>query len=242
MRFWEKIANFFGKYLYNTKWRCVVCDKEIFSGEYFCQQCKESLPKNQGAYCEHCGRKLKVSATYCSTCKGVLVNTDKARSVYVYKKPISILIQRLKYNNNQYIKDVFAEEMAFLYWKSYMNADFVTFVPMHVKAEKKRGYNQSKLLAEVFAEKTGLELVDCLEKTKLTKRQAILTREQRRKNLASSFKVTNRKIIKGKKVLLVDDVSTTGSTAEAVAERLKRAGATSVFLITVASVPPKDGY
>ncbi len=242
MGFIKSISNFFSKYLFNYRWRCLACGKEIFEQDSFCEECKKSLPYNEGAKCDFCGRKLKISQKYCTTCKGRLVNIDKARSLYVYKKPIDKIIQKLKYSQGSYLAEPLAEELAFMYFKSYLNVDAVAYVPMYKKDERKRGYNQSLLLAEKFAERTGLELIHCLEKTKHTERQATLSREQRQKNLLQSFIVVNRGLIKGKKIVLVDDVSTTGTTGEVIAERLKKAHAQAVYLLTIASVSPKDGY
>jgi len=238
----KRIREFFVNTLFNPKWKCIACEKEIFDQGYLCDDCKKSMPYSGGVICDHCGRQLKAPQNYCTTCKNRLVSTEKARSVYVYKKPVDTLIQKLKYGNGRYLVEPLAEELSLLYFKSYFNADYLTFVPMHVKAQAKRGYNQSKLLADALSEKIGVQVVQCLEKTKETKRQATLTREQRRKNLIDSFKIIDRKTLKDKTVVIIDDVSTTGSTAEVVAEKLKKAGAKVVYLLTIASVPPKNGY
>lgn len=242
MKFIERIKDFFAKYLFNAKWRCVVCGREIFNDKYFCEKCEKELPINSGAICDHCGRKLKVAREYCTTCKGNLVNVDKCRSVYVYDKQIKLLIQKMKYGNARYLVDLFAEQMSLLYLKNYMNAQAVVYIPMTKKAFDKRGYNQSQLLAQSFAKIVNLPVLDCMIKTKETIRQAKLGRTDRRKNLIDCFRVVDKKAVKDKKVVIIDDVTTTGSTAEVVAEKLKKAGATKVFLMSVASVPPKCQY
>lgn len=230
------------KAFFYPKWRCVSCGKEVFDGEYFCADCKEKLPFIEGAFCEHCGRKTIADENYCSTCKGNLTETDRARSVFNYEKPISTLIKKAKYKNERYILDVFSEYLAGAYFKNYFSSDIIVYVPMTKKAEKKRGYNQSKILAVNVAESVGVPIFDVLEKTKDTKRQAKLTAKDRRQNLIDAFKVKDKKAVADKKVLIIDDVTTTGSTAEAIAIKLKKAGAKSVELLTVASVPPKDKY
>ena len=82
MAFWGWLKEFLGKYLYNSKWRCVVCSKEIIDQGYFCKDCYKKLPVNDGPFCDHCGRKLDVGRLYCTTCKGTLTAVDKARSAY----------------------------------------------------------------------------------------------------------------------------------------------------------------
>ena len=113
---------------------------------------------------------------------------------------------------------------------------------MTQKSQKKRGYNQSFILAKGVSEKVGAPLFCGIEKVKETKRQATLRRDDRLKNLKDAFRITNKRQIKDKTVLIVDDVTTTGATGEAIAERLKKAGAKIVYLLTVASLPPKDNY
>lgn len=233
----------FEKAFFNSKWKCLLCGEEIFDeSKSFCEKCEQGLPFNDGAICAHCGRKVIVSETYCSTCKGVLTSLDMCRSCFNYEKPISKLIQDLKYHNKRYLADYFSERLSLLYFKNYFNADAFVFVPMTKKALRKRGYNQSEILARKVSEKTNVPVLDCIVKTKDTKRQATLTRVERLKNLDNAFKIIDKKAVKDKSLVLVDDVSTTGATAQTIAHRLKRAGALKVYLITVASTPPKEKY
>ena len=224
------------------KWRCLSCGKEIFDGKYFCKECEDKLPYNDGAICDHCGRKVIAPENYCTTCKNVLVSLDKCRSVFSYEPPISALIKKGKYYNAKYVYEYFCDTLYTAYLKNYFNADYVTYVPMTLKAQKKRGYNQSKLLAQGLSERTGVRLLDCLTKVKETKRQATLGRADRLKNLDEVFRVTDKKSVKDKTLVIVDDVTTTGATAQVIAERLKKAGALKVYLLTVASTPPIDKY
>ena len=277
-----KVGAFLRKYVYNDRWRCNSCGKEIFSGSFFCDDCEKSLPRNDKEICNHCGRQVTESAEYCLTCKGNLTSLDKCRSVFNYEGEIKKLIRKAKYDGKKYILDYFAEELERLCVKcgwavdkaadnikenavdsvahnttvnSVTNAtdkvtenaadnlvDNIVAVPMTIKALRKRGYNQSLLLAEKLSIKTGVKILDCLTKIKETPKQATLKRLERIKNLDGAFRVTDKKAVEGKRILIVDDVTTTGSTAEVLASRLKRAGAKQVFLLTVASVPTKDGY
>ena len=237
-----KLIGFFKKYIFSAKWRCLSCGKEIFSDSGFCEECFKKLPFNVGYICDHCGRKVIAAEKYCSTCKGKLVAVDKARSVFSYEEPISDMIKRLKFGNQRFLVDYFSVQLSNIYFQNYFNADYLTFVPMTKKAQRKRGYNQGYLLAKAVSERVNVPVFCGIEKVKETKRQATLNRRQRMENLKGAFKVTDRKGIKDKVVVIVDDVTTTGQTAEAVAERLKRAGAKTVYLITVASLPPDDKY
>lgn len=237
--FWLKILTLG---FYNPRWRCNACGREIFEGGFFCEECEKKLPYNNKTFCNHCGREVVNPAEYCSTCKGVMVSVDKARSVFKYEPPISRLIKRAKYDNEKYILDYFAEKLSFIYFKNFFKSEVVCSVPMSEKRLKKRKYNQSEILARKVSEKINVPFSDCIAKIKETERQAKLSRAERLKNLIGSFKVIDKNAVRGKNVLLVDDVSTTGATAEAVAAKLKKAGALRVHLITVANVPSKNGY
>ncbi len=242
MSFKKVLSLFFRKHVFNPEWQCVCCGAENFDGGYFCKDCLKTLSFNDKAICDHCGRKVIESEAYCSTCKEHMTSVDKARSVFNYQQPVSGLIQNLKYKNNRYLAEVFGDYLYVIYLKNYFNADYLCYVPMTKKAERKRGYNQSQLLAKGLSIKTGVPIGEFIIKAKETERQAKLNRKERLKNLNGAFKVTDKKSVKDKTILIVDDVSTTGSTAQAIAEKLKKAGAKTVYLLTVASTPPLDNY
>ena len=242
MSFIKKFKGFITKYLFNTKWRCLSCGREIFDGGYFCDDCKLKLPLNDGNICDRCGRKTIQSQTACTTCKQGIQNFNKARSSFEYQKPIKQLIQKLKFYNKRFYAEVFADYLAITYFKNMFAPDVITYVPMTEKAKRKRGYNQSEMLAKELSKRVNVQVVDCLVKIKETKRQAKLNKAQRMKNLQGAFKVVDKKLVKGKRVLLVDDVLTTGTTVNAVSEKLLKAGATCVDVLTVASVTNKEGY
>jgi ComF family protein len=160
---------------------------------------------------------------------------DRARSVYEYTPVISGVIQNFKYNNARYHARFFAEKLFELYKGLGVSEDLVTYVPLSEKREKDRGYNQSKLIASEFSKLSGIELLDCVFKIRETDFQAKLNFEGRVKNLKGAFKA-DKKLLKNKSVILIDDVLTTGSTANAVSKALKSAGATNVTVLTVASI------
>ncbi len=242
MKINEFFAKFFTKNIFNPDWRCLCCGREIFDQRKFCDDCLKAMPYNDGFICGHCGRKVIAPENYCTTCKNNLVSLDRCRSFFSYEKPISTLIKRYKYGNQKFLTEYFADCLTLLYSRNYFNADYLIYVPMTEKALKKRGYNQSKLLAEALSLKTEVSVLDCVVKVKETKRQATLKRGERLKNLKEAFRVCDKKAVKDKTIVLVDDVTTTGATAEVIAERLKSAGAKLVYLITVASTPPIDKY
>ena len=237
----KKVKGFFKNLInciFPLKHTCNACGKEIFSNEYFCEDCEKSILYNDKIICDHCGRKTFNAENFCSSCSGRETYFEKARSVYLYAPPISTLIARLKYTNKKYLAKIFAERMAFTYYGNFFNCDLVVFTPMTEERKQNRGYNQAQALAQEFCEITKLPLVDnLLLKVKETPRQATLSNaKQRRENLAGSFKVENGERIKGKRVLLIDDVMTTGATVETLCQLMMKAGAEKVFVLTVACV------
>lgn len=217
---------------------CNVCGREIFGGKYFCDDCENSLPRlSSGAVCEHCGRKVPYNVERCDSCSGRDTYFDKAVSLFDYEEPISSIITSLKYGGKRYFSRVFAEDLCNVYVKSFLNCDFALFVPMVAEREKFRGYNQAQLIAEEFSRFSGVPVeYDIIYKRHETERQAMLSFADRQKNLRGSFGVKNRKKLVGKRVLLIDDVMTTGATTEEICFLLKKYGATFVAVLTIASV------
>ena len=114
--------------------------------------------------------------------------------------------------------------------------DLVVPVPLHWRKQWRRGFNQSELLARHLAKRRGIPAVNALRRKRHTAVQAGLALAGRRRNVAGAFEVRGDMNLSGKRILLVDDVMTTGATAAACASKLKQAGAQSVSLITLARV------
>ena len=138
----------------------------------------------------------------------------------------------LKFGNKKYISAELAKMMTDTFIEEEMCADVVTFVPMTAKEIKERGYNQSELLAEEVAKRLNLPITSTVLKIKETDKQKRLTAKERRENLKGVFAVADKTAIKGKRILLVDDVITTGATVNECSAVLKKAGATKVSSLT----------
>ena len=224
------------KIFYPRNLTCSVCGREIFTGKTICDNCESELPKNDGNICDHCGRKTPMPIAYCDYCKGRSLKIDCIRSVFEYKEPIDEMVRRFKYYGGKYLAEEFAERMVRICLTSLPTVDLVVCVPSSSSRIKLKGYNQSKVLALEVAKKLELPFTEVLEKTRETESQVGLKQNERRKNLKGSFKVVDREAVKDKRILVVDDVMTTGATLETVAEKLKNAGASEVYGIVVASV------
>lgn len=220
---------------------CSLCRREVFHGEPFCKECISSLPYNDGPICDHCGRKTSSAAAYCDSCREKNIQFDKARSPFCYEKPISYALQRLKYENAKFLAEDLAPYLVRTYLTEFWTVDCIVFAPMTEKRKKARGYNQAELLANAFSGKTNIPVLpDVLYKRRETESQVNMTQKERLMNLSGSFGVRNAGSVKGKSVLFIDDVLTTGATADCCAFALKRAGAASVYVLTAASVPDRS--
>ena len=147
------------------------------------------------------------------------------------------IVHRFKYQREFAFLAWMSDEMAGVYQEEFAPLDFdlIIPVPLHWQRLLKRGYNQSQLLARFLAKKINLPLApSVLVRTKNTPPQVGLSRNQREKNLKKAFLVKKPSLVEGKKLLLIDDVITTGATIEEASRTLKRAGAELVGVLAFA--------
>lgn len=224
------------RFLFPIDLTCNLCGREIFDG-YFCEDCLKTLVFNDDVICEHCGRRVFNAEERCFSCSGRDTYFERARSVFVYEGGVKKLVTALKYEGKRYLAELFAKYLADKYFSSFFNSDLVVYPPMSDERLKERGYNQARLICEEFSRLTSLPVSHSVfKKIKETPRQATLDAEKRLDNLKGSFAVVDRAAVKGKRVLLVDDVMTTGATVETLSRLLIKAGASAVHVLTVASV------
>ena len=218
--------------------RCIFCGEVLEDGVKIlvCKSCAVNAEKVSSVRCPVCGSVTELGTAVCWNCSVNKIPFESHRSVYYYCGGARRAVIRLKFRN----KPHYAKTMGLLmsvYAPKPGNIDFVTFVPMTSRAVKKRGYNQSRLLAESIAENTGLECLQCLTKQRETNVQSTLKFTQRQKNISGAFKVSED--VRGKKLVLVDDVYTTGATIRECAKVLKKAGAAEINCITFAMTKGK---
>ncbi len=215
--------------------RCPICEslRDVRKAG-ICSNCRKKISYASEPRCKKCGKKLKREiAEYCEDCRKCQHEFTQARASWLYQDPVRGAVYRFKNCNRREYAFVFAEEMirSNAIWLSNIKADFIVPIPLHKKKRRQRGYNQAELLAAEISKRSGIPLrKDLLYKRKETRQQKSLTRQERKANLKDAFWV-KEKITKEQSFLLIDDVYTTGSTADAAASVLKEAGAKEVYLL-----------
>jgi len=211
--------------------RCAACGAY---GAFLCGGCREELPRALPPRCPICWQSQPQGAL-CHRCREERPAFEEARSPYVYEGPAGELVHALKYNLLSALAPPMAQLMADHLGEEGMEADLVAPVPLYGRRQRVRGYNQSALLAREISRLAGLPLAErALRRRRDTPPQArTADAEARRRNVAEAF-VADPRRVKGRRVLVIDDVMTTGATLDACARALRQAGAASVCALTFA--------
>jgi ComF family protein len=163
-------------------------------------------------------------------------NEDKKHfAPFTYEEPVRSMILSLKYRDNGLAARGLAPYMAATFMREMPKKDYVIIpVPLCRARLRERGYNQSELLAREFAEYIKMPvLTDVLIRVKKTAPQKNMTAKQRAENMGGAFSVTDAALIKGRHILLIDDVYTTGATTDECAKVLRAAGARGIKVLTI---------
>ncbi len=184
----------------------------------------------------HCGVALKKEQEqFCSKCKQHTHHFAQHRGIYLYKPPMKGSMYKFKYSNRRCYARVYARDARrFLGdWLDFINVDAIIPVPMFLRKEKRRGYNQATAFAIALSEQLELPYsTKIVARVKNSLPMKTLDEQQRKNNLKNAFKVRDIDI-KSKKILLVDDIYTTGATMDAVSAALLEAGAASVYGLSI---------
>ena len=228
--------------LYPEKSNCFICNTydESIGDDYICKKCMESIQKVIPPFCIKCNKPINYSLSIdlCPDCIIYEKCFEESRSPFIYDGVIKEGIYNFKYYNKPYYYRFFGNLLIqFMNKTNYLDFNYIVSVPLHSSKIKSRGYNQSELLAKYIANKLTIPYVDALKRIKNTSKQSSQSKTNRRKNLEDSFGMKQFKrinIIKNSSVLLVDDIYTTGSTANECSKVLLNYGVNKVYVITIA--------
>jgi ComF family protein len=190
------------------------------------------MPIDHSLACEVCDFP-NIEDSGCPDCKESQPCFDTLRSWAIYQGAIREAVHSLKFDGNIGLADTLASLLIDLFWKTGWEIDVVTAVPLSRRRQRIRGFNQSALLAQTVA--WGIHKhfqKDAIHRTRETMTQVGLTAVERKNNVANAFFADPE--IQNKRVLLIDDVATTGSTLSACANALKLSGASTVYCMTLA--------
>lgn len=219
---------------------CAGCEGDVESGEVLCHHCQGESAEIAAPFCEVCSQPYDgaIDGPFsCSNCLGDAFDFECAVSPYRSRGPVREMIHRFKYDRQYHLR----RPLGVLLCRTMDDerirrqpADALVPVPLHPRRERDRGFNQAEALCQVLGGHTGLPVWPALRRVRFTETQTHFAREERRHNLRDAFTIHPRRTVTGKHLLLVDDVFTTGSTVQECAKVLRRAGAASVRVVTVA--------
>ncbi len=211
--------------------RCVGCGRE---GAFICPPCQISMPRIMPPFCPKCGRP-QTSGLLCPDCVGWQADIDGIRSPFRFEGVIRQAVYQLKYRNLRAIVPTVVRLMADYLATAPVPGDILVPVPLHRKRLRERGYNQSGLIAGELGRVINLPVSgDGLERQLNTSPQArTATVDERRSNVTGAF-ICRQDGLRDKRIILIDDVATSGVTLDACAGALKEAGAATVWGLTLA--------
>ncbi|MDD3480884.1 MAG: ComF family protein [Patescibacteria group bacterium] len=207
---------------------CISCTQV---GSFLCPKCSKEIVRLSVQYCPFCRKPIRNGQT-CPDCKEGHHLTGCVAYGY-YKNPIlKEVIHNFKYEGVTSLSDILAPYLCGLVREEKIKFDIVVAVPITIKRLNDRGYNQAEILARKVAQELKETYFEGLKKQKETKPQVGLKRRERISNLRGAFLVEGS--VKAKRILLIDDVLTTGSTLDECARVLKKAGAKEVYGLVLA--------
>ncbi len=220
--------------------RCRGCGGPLLChvNPFLCAECSDNVSWVEDGACRGCGYPAGQYANHaedCFRCRDGRIGLDGAIGAARYSGGAKEIVTRLKYRGEQELAVPIGRVMTARHRESHFFGltDLVVPVPLHAKRHRERGYNQSAMLARFVAKDAGLPVDDrVIVRIRETVPQIHLQREKRLINLIGAF--TGRKSVAGKRILLVDDVMTTGATMAACVEALREAGAAKVYGVVFA--------
>lgn len=223
---------------------CPFCDQRLKKWEYqsgVCRKCQNKLVYITDIHCLKCGKPLdNEREEFCRDCCRRSHQYDQARALLSYQGDARSSLYRFKYSNRREYAHFYGKEIARMLgrWIRSCKADYLMPIPLYVKKERERGYNQALVLAKEVSRQMEIPLLkDVLVKRTDTRQQKELDSIGRQKNLEAAFGIVDesRQIqLTGTCVILVDDIYTTGATVDAAAAILRRAGVSKIYVLTVA--------
>ncbi|MCF8057192.1 MAG: ComF family protein [Desulfocapsa sp.] len=220
---------------------CFVCSAFLSDGARgICSDCLQDAPLIISPLCPVCGRGMSDSAVgdhLCGSCLRKKPPYSSVRGIVHYQEPVAPLLHSLKYQGDTSVLPALQAIVTLGLPETPSEEDRIIPVPLHIHRLRQRGFNQALLLAQLFfPERKNCILRDTLQRIRHTVPQTGLDGAARRKNMSKAFRVCDPGEVRGRKIILVDDVYTTGTTVSECSRVLLTAGAGEVSVLTLARV------
>ncbi|MDR1488137.1 MAG: ComF family protein [Holosporales bacterium] len=217
--------------------KCISCGKEVSCESFLCEKCFKEIIFIDFPYCKCCGKLLHSSYNkemLCDTCSNYERYFNSGRSLFLYNNISKKVVMRIKKEADEHVAKVCANLLYKRYGDLIADVDTIIPVPLHFSRLLRRGFNQSSIIAKHISKLSTIPLSFTeLKRIKKTDYQKNKTIEQRKNNTKGAFIAHSS--CKNKRILLVDDVITTGATISECSKTLKEEGAKSVVYLTIAT-------
>ena len=219
---------------------CVACAEAVEGDEYLCASCQSRATRIVAPFCAKCSEPFfgAITQTFsCANCEQRTLHFDAAIAAYRSRGVVRKLVHDFKYGKQRHLRHPLAHWLGETLDDPRLRGrrfDMIVPVPLHAARERERGFNQATLLAELLSDQLALPLCPVLERIRYTTTQTAYDRAERMENLQDAFRLRKNRDVRELRVLLIDDVLTTGSTLSECARVLKAAGAISVHAATAA--------
>ncbi|MCG9129547.1 ComF family protein [Candidatus Poribacteria bacterium] len=216
---------------------CKVCEKTIGleSIPYLCGYCWDSLEFVTRPWCEICG--IQSNEEICSECATTPPRYGKLRTIAFYGTILQKIIHLYKFEKKRslakYLSDLMIRHLP--NDCNFDEYDYILPIPIHKNRLRERGFNQSILISKGISKEIGIDIcTDALVRSKNTSPQSSLARDARQSNIVGAFEIKNKKLIEGKRILIFDDVYTTGATVNEAVNMLWNEDPLEIDVLTLA--------
>ena len=219
---------------------CTLCGGKTRASEYLCERCEAKATPIVAPFCQQCSEPFEgaiATAFTCANCTHRTIYFDAAVAAYRGRGIVRQIIHDFKYGRQIHLRHLVARWLYAAFDDERLRGrefDMIVPVPLHPARQRERGFNQANLLAELLTAQISIPSKPVLKRVRYTTTQTALDRAERMENLHNAFRLRRNANVRGLRVLLIDDVLTTGSTLSECARILKRSGAISVHAATAA--------
>lgn len=218
--------------------RCPICDKvlAVDSNHIPHEKCQKKVFPIAEPYCLKCGKPILHSEyEFCSVCATSKHHFTEGRCVFLYENALKHSMYLFKYGGRLEYANWYVSSTVQMYgdWVKKIHPDLILPVPMYYKKRRKRGYNQAEVYGRLLGKVLGIPCIPSLaSRVRDTTPQKELSLEQRKKNLRNAFHISEN-VVEYRRILLVDDIYTTGSTLDSLSVALRELGVKNIFFLCI---------